>query len=136
MDMSQKILSVIVIVVIGGTLTSLYLKKRAINKQLNQCSAYTVATIDKVYTSRMMPHAVYNFSISGREFEMDTAVNSFDTGETWSVDMDQLKRRRLFIQVYCDSPAVHQILWDISVPDSLEQPPIDGWKVVPTWAKR
>ena len=105
------------------------------NKKLSKCSVYTIGTITRVYTLRGQTRAAYYYKINGKNVEKTKGVNNFDTNESWSVDMDKLRTRRLMLQVYCNDINVHRVLWDVAVPDTLRYIPTNGWKQIPFKAK-
>ncbi|MVM37940.1 hypothetical protein GO730_10610 [Spirosoma sp. HMF3257] len=110
-------------------------RRDTLSKTLNECSIYTVGNIYHVYTLRGMSHAKYTFSIAAATISDDESVNNFDTGEPWLVDMKKLAKRRLFLQINCTNHNVHRILWHISVPDTLNDVPKNGWREKPDWAE-
>ncbi|MBC7572381.1 MAG: hypothetical protein H7319_22015 [Spirosoma sp.] len=118
-------------IVASGLSAVAYYQDRIISEQLAECSIYSVAHINRVYKLRSMAHIEYDYSVGGRVFQSDEPVNSFDTGEIWSVDFEKLSKRRLLLAIYYSKPDVNRILWDIPVPDTLRHISIEGWREVP-----
>ena len=109
-----------------------FVQSWSVRKKLSACSVYTVGKITRVYSVRGQVRATYFYRVNAKTVQAtDDGVSNFDTGESWTVDMNKLSKRRLLLQVYCDDISVHRILWKVSIPDTLQFVPTQGWKELP-----
>ena len=101
-------------------------------KKIYACSVYTIGKINRVYSVRGQVRINYSYQLNGKTVQIESkGVNNFDTNESWSVDMHKLGRRQLLLRVYCDDIDIHQIEWDVTVPDTVRRVPVKGWKEMP-----
>lgn len=131
MTKSQKIGVTISIVVVIFLILVYLIQNKRLSEKLAHCSSYTIAEVTRVYRLRGMAHVVYWYKIGTQKVENDKSVNVYDTGESWMVNLHNLQKRRLLIQVYCADKTEHRIRWDIQVPDTLRYIPVEGWKELP-----
>jgi hypothetical protein len=131
MSRQDKIVATFLLIVLGALLIDFNLEKSSVEKKLDECSTYTLANVERVYKIRGMAHVVYTYHINSISLTHDKSVNIFDTGESWVVDLDKLKSRRMLVQAYCQDPKIHRILWNTVVPEKVYEVPFKGWEKPP-----
>ena len=99
--------------------------------RLNDCSFFTVAKVSEVKYRKGHAWIVYDFKHLGKKIERDDPANPWNTGDWWKSDVKALSNRRFWVQVNCEDPKWHKLLWNLAVPDTLENIPVNGWKVLP-----
>lgn len=100
--------------------------------KLYSCSVYTIGEISRVYSVRGQVRINYSYRLNTKTVQVTSkGVSNFDTNESWSIDMNELSKRRLLVRVYCNDINVNRIVWDVAVPDTVQRIPIEGWKEMP-----
>lgn len=118
-----------------GLIVHIIQSKNDIEK-LADCSKYTIAHVTRVYMSRGQTRVTYQYKLNSDTAEIDEGVNNSDTNEYWFVDRDKLRKRRLLLRVYCTDINVHRIVWDVTISDTLQHIPAEGWNKIPLGAKK
>ncbi|MBD2705649.1 hypothetical protein IC229_33890 [Spirosoma sp. BT702] len=104
--------------------------------KLQTCSRYTIGTITDI-SKRAYKSAdwVYVFTYSNQRVERAGRPNPinlhqwiFGSNNPWE---NNWKGHRIWVQVYCNDPKFHRVLWDKEVPDSIRNIPESGWEVIP-----
>ena len=117
-------------VIIFLTLYGRYRSQELINK-LHSCSYYTISKPVRAYKRNWMPRLTYSYTIKSQKIEETESVGVLESGSIWGIDLDELSHKRLLVQVYCKDLNKHKILWDITIPDTLQYIPANGWKEIP-----
>ena len=130
-EISPKTSNIIGFGIISVLLILSFVKDRNERYKLYACSIYTIGKISRVHTLRGHTYATFHYRINEKTIEADDNITTFDTGESWNVDMNKLSKRRLLLRVYCNDINVHRIIWDVTVPDTLRDIPVQGWNYIP-----
>jgi len=104
--------------------------------KLDKCSVYTVAKVTEIKYRKRSPWFVYEFSLSGTRMARSEPAKRWvlkDIGV--STDVKALLKRRFWVQVSCEDSSWYKLNWDIEVPDTLQNIPINGWRKLPNGLK-
>lgn len=119
-----------------GLCAVLYLRDRIrLNSKLEKCSFYSVASVTRIKYRRLHPYIVYEYNFKGKLIEKDDPANPQNTGDWVTTDTKALANRRFWVQLSCDDPNFHKLLWDVAVPDTLLNIPVKGWEKLPSGLK-
>lgn len=135
MTTSQKLSGLAFVSIIGGSLIAYYFQQKALDKKLTECSVYTAANITRIYRLRGFLYAEYNYKLGNKVIKVDEGVNYYDIFESSASYQQKLESRKyFFLKVYCNDPNIHQLIWDVQVPDTLTKIPVNGWLRNLAWA--
>lgn len=101
-------------------------QENEITRKLDSCSFYSLITPIR------MPdyHTLYfSFVYKGKIIKSSTSVGADDAGFTYT--KRSVMSKRYFVRVFCDDLQVNRVQWDIPVPDSLNNVPVNGWGNIP-----
>lgn len=123
-------------IILLGLCAVFYLRDRIrLNSKLEECSFYSVANVTSIKYRKSHPYIVYEFNFKGKLVEKDDPANPQNTGDWVSTDTKALANRRFWVQLSCNDPDFHKLLWDVAVPDTLQNIPVNGWEKLPTGLK-
>lgn len=114
---------------------SYFRQKITLSNKLASCTKYTIAKVTRIKYRKFHPWIVYEFNFNGKVFEMDDPANPQNTGEWLSTDVKSLAKRKFWVQLSCENPDFHNLLWDIAVPDTFKYIPANGWEKLPSELK-
>ncbi|GGD82360.1 hypothetical protein GCM10011514_53010 [Emticicia aquatilis] len=98
--------------------------------KLSSCSRITIATITGrsggMTTSKTL---TYSFKYKGHEFSGSDGEGLKDYKSFMEFNINE--KKRYFVKFACDDLDVSKLIWNIPVPDTLKNIPLNGWDKIP-----
>jgi hypothetical protein len=119
-------------IILLGLCAVFYVRDRIrLNSKLGKCSLYTVAKVTRIKYRKSHAWIVYEYKFKGNAIEKDDPANPGSFDEWLNKDIQELAKRRFWVQMSCEDPNFHKLLWDVAVPDTLQNIPVNGWEKLP-----
>ena len=105
------------------------------NLELEDCSFYTVANVIEIKYRKSHAWMKYQFHWKEQLINWEDPANPSNTGYYLYTDTKAIAQRRFWVQVNCENPQWHILLWKVAVPDTLKVIPANGWEKLPPGLK-
>lgn len=109
---------------------AIFIQEHNTSSLINECPRYTIG-----YATTIRGKQVdYKYSIMGREFEGTWHQNPRSMKDYARGDFaaKNFYGKRFLLKVNCKEPEVNMIDWTHSIPSWVNNPPEDGWTVLPS----
>lgn len=123
----KRILIIMIpITIIGVFIYSYNEQEQLIDKKLDICSFYTIASPLKMFGSHKLR---FNFFYKGKYYERNQIVGANDLG--YSYTQASTLKRRYWIRIHCTDFDTFRFYWKVKVPEDLQKIPAEGWQEIP-----